>query len=205
MTGQGSPSGADPQQPLYAQNSQLASVDAVDLLRNNGNVPGLTTAPEGTLSQSGDFYVNGSGSETLISVPKPSAAAVPDVAPAGRAVSAPAARTASAAPQAASNPAPKPAAQANNQTKSAAQTKAHNDFWVQTGAFSTLARAEGVKETLSSKGITSIIENRDVDGKTLFRVRIGPYTSQNEANYWLSLIKSISGFEDSQVRQTTRL
>jgi DedD protein len=82
------------------------------------------------------------------------------------------------------------------------QTKVYNDYWVQTGAFSTIARAEGVKDTLSAKGIISIIENREVDGKTVFRVRVGPYTSQNEANYWLSLIKSISGFEDSQVRQT---
>ena len=114
-----------------------------------------------------------------------------------------AARTSAAPAQAA----PKPAAQSQPraQSKPAVQTKVQDDFWVQTGAFSTLARAEGVKETLATKGITSIIENRDIEGRTLFRVRIGPYTSQNEANYWLSLIKSIGGFEDSQIRQTRRL
>jgi DedD protein len=96
-----------------------------------------------------------------------------------------------------------PAATAQTQAKPASvQTKVYNDYWVQTGAFSTIARAEGVKNTLSSKGITSIIENREVEGKTIFRVRVGPYTSQNEANYWLSLVKSINGFEDSQIRQT---
>jgi DedD protein len=68
-----------------------------------------------------------------------------------------------------------------------------------------MARAEVVKNTLSSKGITSIIENREVEGRSVFRVRVGPYTSQNEANYWLSLIKSINGFEDSQVRQSQSL
>ena len=68
-----------------------------------------------------------------------------------------------------------------------------------------MTTAERVKATLASKGITSIIENREINGRTLFRVRVGPYTSQNEANYWLSLIKSIDGFEDSQVRQTTSL
>jgi DedD protein len=97
----------------------------------------------------------------------------------------------------------KPAAPAEKQQKPV-QTRIYDDYWVQAGAFSTITRAEGAKETLAAKGITSIIENRDMNGNTLFRVRIGPYTSQNEANYWLSLIKSIGGFEDSQVRMTRR-
>ena len=59
-----------------------------------------------------------------------------------------------------------------------------------------------MKESLASKGIASVIENRVMDGTTYYRVRVGPYTSKNEADYWLSLIKSINGFEDSQVRQT---
>jgi DedD protein len=57
---------------------------------------------------------------------------------------------------------------------------------------------------LASKGITSIIENRQIDGKTWYRVRLGPYTSEKEANYWLALVKSIDGFGESQVRQTVR-
>jgi DedD protein len=75
----------------------------------------------------------------------------------------------------------------------------YDAYWVQTGAFSTQNKAEGVKDALASKGITSIVENRDVDGKLFYRVRIGPYTSPNEANYWLALIKTINGFEESQV------
>lgn len=174
---------------------QPSPLDAVDLVRNPGDVPGLKPAPDGMSRQGEDFYVNGYGpsSETVISVPKPSTAAVPETAPAGKAV----ATTKPAAP--------KPAVTAKPPAKPAAtQTKTYNDFWVQTGAFSTVAKAEGVKETLAAKGITSIIENRDVDGKTLFRVRVGPYTSQSEANYWLSLIKTINGFEDSQIRQSQR-
>jgi DedD protein len=76
---------------------------------------------------------------------------------------------------------------------------------VQTGAFSTIATAEGVKESLASRGITAIIENGIVNGRTLYRVRVGPYTSRNEANYWLALIQSMNGFEDSQVRTTDNL
>ena len=78
-------------------------------------------------------------------------------------------------------------------------TRVHDDYWVQAGSFSTQVRAEDVRVTLASKGITSIIENRDVNGQNFFRVRIGPYTSQNEADYWLSLVKTINGFEGSQI------
>ena len=196
-------------------NTQSAPLDPVELVRSPGNTPGLTLPPEEKIRQENDLYVNGAGrnTETVISVPKPSTAAVPDAPPAGRAdpiaKAAPAPSTTTAAPPT-STPAqaPKPAAQspaASTQTQpkpAPAQTRVYDDYWVQTGAFSTVARAEGVKETLESKGITSIIENREVNGSTFFRVRVGPYTSQNEANYWLSLIRSISGFEGSQVRQT---
>ena len=199
-------SGPDTPTNGATESSQLTPVDAVDLVRKPGDVPGLKAPPEGTIRQGADYYVNGttpSGSgkspETLISVPKPSSAAVPDTPPAGKAAPAPAAPK----PVAAAPAAPKPAAQ-KAPAKPAVKTNVYDDYWVQTGAFSTVVKAEGVKETLASKGISSIIENRDVEGKTLFRVRVGPYTSQNEADYWLSLVKSIDGFQDSQVRLTRR-
>jgi DedD protein len=100
----------------------------------------------------------------------------------------------------------KTASTAKTATASSGKTAAKtiNDYWIQTGAFSAMFKAEDVKETLLSKGLTSIIENREIDGKTLYRVRLGPYTTEKEANYWLTLVKSIDGFGDSQVRQTTR-
>ena len=84
----------------------------------------------------------------------------------------------------------------------AAAPKTRDDYWIQTGAFTVLSGAESVKQTLADKGITSIIENRNIGDVLYFRVRIGPYTTQNEADYWLNLIKSINGFENSQVRLT---
>ena len=231
-------SGSDPR--ITGQSSERANagegshpafLDPVELLRNSGDVPGLRSSPESTAVKSNGSTANGTGrsTETVISVPKPSTAAVPDAPPAGRAEPnarpAPASTTASSTaskPASTTTPAPAsttastsaqtstparsaPAASTQSQARpAAAQARVQDDYWVQTGAFSTVARAEGVKETLASRGITSIIDNREVNGKTLFRVRIGPYTSQNEANYWLSLVKSIGGFEDSQVRQTRR-
>jgi cell division protein FtsN len=72
---------------------------------------------------------------------------------------------------------------------------------VQVGSFATQVRAEDAKETLASKGITAIIINRDVNGQNFFRVRIGPYTTQSEADYWIVRIKNIDGFENSQIWQ----
>jgi DedD protein len=99
--------------------------------------------------------------------------------------------------------APSPKAAAKSPAKAVANsTKTPSNYWVQTGAFSTKIRAEGAKESLASKGITSIIDNRDINGKTWYRVRVGPYISETEANYWLALVKSIDGFAESQIRTT---
>jgi DedD protein len=82
--------------------------------------------------------------------------------------------------------------------------RAQQDYWIQTGAFSALVRAEDAKETLASKGLVSIIDDREVDGRIWYRVRVGPYTSENEANYWLALVRAIDGFDQSQVRSSQR-
>jgi DedD protein len=158
--------------------------------------------------------------QTLVSVDPKSTAGVPNVPVTAKAVPQPQ----PAAPVPVPTPAPAPAvtkapAQAATsaktsagksapaQTTKTAQTKAppkktRDDYWVQTGAFTALSRAENIRQTLAEKGIASIIENRNVGDTLFFRVRIGPYTSQNEADYWLNLIKSINGFENSQVWKT---
>jgi DedD protein len=155
------------------------------------------------------------GERLTIQIPRPTTAAVPDApetavstpviapvttgttsaaqtVPETRAVaSQPAATTRAAQPSTAVSRPPAPA-------------RTTNDYWVQTGAFSARVRAEDAKDLLASKGLVSIIENREINGRLWYRVRLGPYTSEREANYWLSLVQSIDGFGESQVRQTTR-
>jgi DedD protein len=204
-----------------------ASLDAADMVRNADGIQGIQSPPKATAIQENYFYINGENAEdsyrveandteappsrVVITVPKPATAAVPDV-------SVPV-RTGTAAPESgsrprAATPAREPAAPAKPAARTAAgsapakspaaapSAPAYRDYWVQAGAFSAKIRAEGAREILASKGITSIIENRVVDGKTWYRVRVGPYTSENEANYWLSLVKTIDGFTESQVRLT---
>jgi len=91
-----------------------------------------------------------------------------------------------------------------SRTTSANTTRTITDYWIQIGAYSAMVRAEDVRESLASKGLISIIENREISGDNLYRVRLGPYTSEREANHWLAIVQAIDGFSDSQVRQTTR-
>ena len=163
-----------------------------------------------------------------IEIPRPTTAAVPDnpditsssqprpvvtIAPAKPAetpapTAQPAAtQPATARPAAAANPAPaaqpavsRPAAATRQNTPA----RTTYDYWIQTGAYSSTVRAEDAKELLASKGLVSIIETRVIDGRNLYRVRLGPYTSEREAGYWLTLVKAIDGFGDSQIRQTVR-
>jgi len=152
--------------------------------------------PENAFSQPGE------ASQLTLTVPIPETAAVPSTLPTQ--TRSPVTVRTSTKPAAVAQPAPAPKETVKPPAAkpAAEQTKTYNNYWVQTGAFSTKIRAEGAKESLASKGITSIIDNRDIDGKTWYRVRVGPYMSETEANYWLALVKSIDGFSDSQVRLT---
>ena len=202
-----------------ALDNRPASLDASEMLRNADDLRGIQNPPAASVVQETALSVNGEkppeaispeqieGSPSTvvtITVPKPTTAAVPDApveVPRAAARPAASAKPAAAVSAKPAIPAAKPAVSSSARPVTA-QIK-HNDFWVQTGAFTARVRAEGVKETLASKGITSIIENRDLNGTTWYRVRVGPYTSETEANYWLALVKSIDGFADSQVRQST--
>ncbi|GHT91774.1 hypothetical protein FACS1894140_2870 [Spirochaetia bacterium] len=185
--------------------TQPASADVVDMVRNADGLPGLQSPP---VSAAGQEISEGGISivvrpRTAAGVPgistAPPAAPLnrpaPEAKPVMAAAKPPVARTAAAPAKPAAAPA-KPAVPSS--------ARQNNDYWVQIGAFSAKVRAEGVKETLASKGITTIIDDRDVDGKILYRVRVGPYTSESEAGYWLALVKEIDGFTESQIRTTKR-
>jgi DedD protein len=84
-------------------------------------------------------------------------------------------------------------------TASVEKAQPKSAWWVQTNSYSKKAYADDAKKFLETKGITSVVMNGTVSGKTYYRVRVGPYSSQAEADYWLSLIKTIEGMENSLV------
>ena len=76
-------------------------------------------------------------------------------------------------------------------TKAAAVTR----FWVQVAAYSNKKTAENARSVLSDKKINSdIYTYEDNKSKLFYRVRVGPFTTKSEAEYWQSKIVEISDF-----------
>ena len=68
-------------------------------------------------------------------------------------------------------------------------------FWVQVAAYSNKKTAENARSVLSDKKINSdIYTYEDVKSKLFYRVRVGPFTTKSEAEYWQSKIVEISDF-----------
>jgi len=182
----------------------------------------VPAVPSSTVPAGGGENSGEKDTPRVITIPRPQAVAVPNSSPAGtRSAPAPAKGTGTGGPKAAA-PVPVPAAPKQAPVvpssgaaprsgsgsasvragESAGEGAKRNSYWVQTGSFTAQSRAEGAQDTLKVKGFGAVIENRIVNGKTWFRVRVGPYLSKNEADYWLEEIKTIKGFENSQVWQT---
>lgn len=98
-----------------------------------------------------------------------SAAALPaplgDTATASTTSTPPAAAAAPAAPAA-----PKPAADSGTSTR----------YLLQAGAFGASGDAEATKARIALLGLNARVESAQIDGKTVYRVRMGPYGSASE-------------------------
>ena len=68
-------------------------------------------------------------------------------------------------------------------------------FWVQVAAYSNKKTAENARSVLSDKKINSdIYTYEDAKSKLFYRVRVGPFTTKSEAEYWQSKIVEIADF-----------
>ena len=154
------------------------------------------------------------GTRLTIQVPVPESAAIPDALQAPAAAARPQTPAATAKPAASQTPAAQtrtetPSQSTASRTTTASRTATRtltrtiNDFWIQTGAYPSMVGAEDVREALANNGLVGIVSIFD-DGRTWYRVRLGPYTSEKEARHWLAIVKSIDGFDKSEVRQTVR-
>ena len=76
-----------------------------------------------------------------------------------------------------------------------AKTSAVTRFWVQVAAYSNKKTAENARSVLSDKKINSdIYTYEDAKSKLFYRVRVGPFTTKSEAEYWQSKIVEIADF-----------
>ncbi|MCK5154576.1 MAG: SPOR domain-containing protein [Spirochaetales bacterium] len=75
------------------------------------------------------------------------------------------------------------------------------EYWIQAGSFSSRSRAESASKTLSDKGFSNLITIKTVDDGDYYRVRMGPYLSNAEAEKFLKWVKEIEFYEKSYISQ----
>lgn len=94
----------------------------------------------------------------------------------------------------------KPAQTAAAATSKKAQTV--TEYWIQTGSFSSREYAENAQDIISSYKIDSEIFTKEINGKTWYRVRMGPYRTKTEADYWKTAISSDDvNFKDAYITE----
>ncbi len=83
--------------------------------------------------------------------------------------------------------------------KAVAVAKVPDRFWVQAASYATKKNADAARATLESNKIPSeVFTYTDSKGKVFYRVRIGPYTTSSEAEYWKTQVAKIDQFADVQ-------
>jgi len=78
------------------------------------------------------------------------------------------------------------------------------EYWIQAGSYTSKTRAERVQERLGEKGFAGRVETKEIDGTLYYRVRIGPYRNEGEADKFLTWVKDIKDFEKSYVSKVYR-
>ena len=76
-------------------------------------------------------------------------------------------------------------------------------YWIQVGSYTTMTKAETVSTYLKDKGVNSTIQVKAIDGATRYRVRIGAFNSKAEADKFNTQVRSLDGYEQSYVVQST--
>ncbi len=169
-----------PTTPMAATEPSTGS----DIIIVYGEKPAASTLPEPGVPATGT--IGNQASTTTASKPYTPAPATAPV-------------TGTTKPAAASQAAPtsaKPAAKAPTTVKV-------SEYWIQAAAFTSRSRADDLQRELASKGLSTLITVKDLDGISWYRVRIGPYQSESEAKGWLKQILPISGCSEAYVSKQT--
>jgi cell division protein FtsN len=144
----------DPNSPLYGRNpAKPHAVEAASAASDAASGAALDTAP--------------AGSEVpVVPAPVASAASVSGAAK---------------GPGAAASSVRDPAAILAGQPVSSAPAADSLSFQVQAGAYGSQAEAEQQRAKLAMMGLEAHIQERDVNGRTMYRVRIGPFAQRDAA------------------------
>ena len=106
-----------------------------------------------------------------------------------------ASKVAAAAPAKSSSAAPKKKVSAPAPKAPALSSK----YWVQAASFTNKKSADSARATLDDNKIPAeVFTYKDNKDKLFYRVRVGPYTTKSEAEYWKTRVCKIDLFKDTQ-------
>lgn len=106
--------------------------------------------------------------------------------------------------QPAITPAPSVAASSTTaQAAGAASGMIADRFWVQAASFTSKKKADSAREILFEKQIQAEVFTYDSKGTLYYRVRVGPYTTKSEAEYWQKRIKELSEFKEAFITNSS--
>ena len=74
-------------------------------------------------------------------------------------------------------------------------------YWVQTASLASRINAERARDKLAAQHMKVEIFTKETSAGLTHRVRVGPFTHNTEAKYWLNSIKKIEGVEKSYVTE----
>ncbi|EPF25472.1 hypothetical protein HMPREF1221_02018 [Treponema socranskii subsp. paredis ATCC 35535] len=98
-------------------------------------------------------------------------------------------------------------AQKNTAAKPKAKTSAgKTQYWVQAASFANKNGADAARSVLDENKIPAdVFTYKDGKGKVFYRVRIGPYVTKSEAEYWRTRVAQINDFKsgESYITQTS--
>lgn len=172
-------------------NSDESIVKSIDLNKIGGNASALAESNKGGASKTDDAVIknaenakNTAEKETSLAIAKTTVKTAPVVKKAA---------VEKTTPAKASAPAKKTAA------PSASPAQNSTTWWVQAASFTSLKYADNARETLGNNKINAdVFTYRDAFGKVFYRVRVGPYLTKNEAEYWKGRIGQIESFASAQ-------
>ena len=91
------------------------------------------------------------------------------------------------------------AAKATTTNKTTTTNKLVDQYWVQVASVTNKNNAENARAALAANKIESeIFTHKADDGKLYYRLRVGPYTTKTEAEYWKGRIALIDEFADTE-------
>lgn len=162
--------------------------------------PGTTLPSQATENPSASSTTSTKNGTSVVVVPAPSSepASAPPKEPSPNQSAPASAKTSVPAPS--PTPAPKTAtpkptttAKPAAPTAPSASATTPSEYWIQVGSFSSRAVADKLHEEFTSRGMTSIISEKIIGGKTYHQVKVGPYPSMEEARKWLPIVKAVPG------------